>query len=166
MQWSVLLDFRVEITQRVPSWRDFLDYELELVRNVCHFACRICDDTDLAALTLCYNLLTNLRFQNLDAVDPWEAMPESSLTFTGVFNRSDGFEIVPLYMRFNLFCEPEVPEVLAGHMAELFSAIGEMPVMLLAAGKINDGDLESCLSSALRALNGIGRAYCRYVEID
>ena len=38
--------------------------------------------------------------------------------------------------------------------------------MLLAAGKINDGDLESCLSSALRALNGIGRAYCRYVEID
>ena len=83
-----------------------------------------------------------------------------------MFNRSDGFEIVSLYMRFNLLCEPEVPEVLAGHMAELFSAIGEMPVMLLAAGKINDGDLESCLSSALRALNGIGRAYCRYVEID
>jgi hypothetical protein len=114
------VDFRAEITQRVPSWRDFLDYELELVRNVCHFACRICDDTDLAALTLCYNLLTNLRFQNLDAVDPCEAMPESSLTFTGVFNRSDGFENVPLYMRFNLFCEPEVPEVLADHMAELF----------------------------------------------
>ena len=166
MQWSVLVDFRAEITQRVPSWRDFLDYELELVRNVCHFACRICDDTDLAALTLCYNLLTNLRFQNLDAVDPCEAMPESSLTFTGVFNRSDGFENVPLYMRFQSVLWTRSSRSACRPHGGTFSAIGEMPVMLLAAGKINDGDLESCLSSALRALNGIGRAYCRYVEID
>eukprot|EP00438_Fugacium_kawagutii_P003258 Skav222467 [mRNA] locus=scaffold2163:137847:151725:- [translate_table: standard] len=149
MKWSVLLDFKAEITQRVPSWKDFLGYELEVVRNACRFACRICDDCDLPALTLCYNVLTNLRLPNLDAVGPWEAMPESTLAFTGEFNRSDGFEALPLYMRFNCFREPEVLEC---HMSEFFCAIGEMAVMLLAAGKINDVELDSCLSSALRAL--------------
>lgn len=163
MKWSVVLEFREEITQRVPSYRNVLNYELELIRLACIFACRICYDSDLGALTLCYNLLSNMRFQNLDAVDPLEAMPESSLTFSGEFNRAYDFEALPLYMRFSLFREPEV---LARHMEELFVAIGEMPVMLLAAGKIHDDELESCLSSALRALGEIGRAYCRYVQID
>eukprot|EP00438_Fugacium_kawagutii_P022503 Skav208737 [mRNA] locus=scaffold742:154114:157066:- [translate_table: standard] len=164
MKWSVLLDFKAEITQRVPSWKDFLGYELEVVRNACRFACRICDDCDLPALTLCYNVLTNLRLPNLDAVGPWEAMPESTLAFTGEFNRSDGFEVLPLYMRFNFFREPEVLEC---HMSELFCAIGEMAVMLLAAGKINDDELDSCLSSALRALgDGSALELCRLSEVD
>eukprot|EP00438_Fugacium_kawagutii_P030524 Skav213652 [mRNA] locus=scaffold2012:360810:369855:- [translate_table: standard] len=81
-------------------------------------------------------------------------MPESTLAFTGEFNRSDGFEVLPLYMRFNFFLEPEVLEC---HMSELFCAIGEMAVMLLAAGKINDDELDSCLSGALRALGTLNR---------
>jgi len=50
------------LRELVADWDDYVENNLECLRNACYYTAQVCDGSALPAISLCQSVLTNLRF--------------------------------------------------------------------------------------------------------
>ena len=82
MKWTDLLALRRTLREFV-DWDDYVVHEMERLRNGLYYTAQLCDGSAVPALSLCHDVLTNLRFglPHITQAEDLEEVPMSVLRF-------------------------------------------------------------------------------------
>ena len=161
MKWTELLALRRALWELVADWDDYAIYaenNLEVLRNGCHYMAKLCDRSDLPAVSLCHSVLTNLRFglPHITVAEELSPMPQSSLHFP--HRELFGFEALPLHVRFDWLDESEAQR--DSSMTEALAAMAEVGIFNRAAERCGGmEEFQDALQGLLSTMSTFAHAY-------
>ena len=158
MKWTDLLAFRRALRELVTDWDDYVENNLECLRNGCYYMAKVCDAIDLPAISLCHSVLTNLRFglPHITIAEELSPMPRTSLDFP--HRQVLGFEALPLQLRFDWI--EETPAQRDESMTEAMAAMAELGIFIRAAERCGGmEEFQDALQALLSTMSQFAGAY-------
>ena len=161
MKWTDLLAFRRTLREFV-DWDDYVVHEMERLRNGLYYTAQLCDGSAVPALSLCHDVLTNLRFglPHITQAEDLEEVPMSVLRFP--HREVPGFENLPMFVRFNELGQTRPQRDQS--MTEALAAVGDLGIFIKAAERCGGlEEFQDDLQVALKTMSELARAYADYL---
>ena len=161
MKWTDLLALRRTLREFV-DWDDYVVHEMERLRNGLYYTAQLCDGSAVPALSLCHDVLTNLRFglPHITQAEDLEEVPMSVLRFP--HREVPGFENLPMFVRFNELGQTRPQRDQS--MTEALAAVGDLGIFIKAAKRCGGlEEFQDDLQVALKTMSQLARAYADYL---